>query len=184
MKRTTYKMYKWFWIWDFDKEEKWLNEMAAKGLALTAVGTSKYIFEDSEPGEYRVRLELLDNLPNHILSQKYIRFLEETGAEYLGSVVRWVYIRKKTDGGEFNLFSDYESRIQHLNRIMWLNAVPIFTMVSGMSSSYSSYRRTGNQMSLILSLLCVGIELLSLAGLYQTYRKKKQLQKEKQLFES
>ncbi len=27
-----------FLVWDFDKEEKWLNEMAAKGLALTSVG--------------------------------------------------------------------------------------------------------------------------------------------------
>lgn len=26
MRRTVHK---WFWVWDFDKEEKWLNIMAA-----------------------------------------------------------------------------------------------------------------------------------------------------------
>ena len=25
---------KWFWAWNFEKEEEWLNEMSAKGLAL------------------------------------------------------------------------------------------------------------------------------------------------------
>ena len=28
------KVYKWFWAWEFDKEEKWLNEMAADVEAL------------------------------------------------------------------------------------------------------------------------------------------------------
>ena len=36
---------KWFWAWDFEKEEKWLNEMAAKGLALVGVGFCKYEFD-------------------------------------------------------------------------------------------------------------------------------------------
>ena len=25
---------KWFWAWEFDKEEQWLNDMAAKGKAI------------------------------------------------------------------------------------------------------------------------------------------------------
>ena len=29
---------KLFFVWDFDKEEKWLNEMAAKGLCLVSTG--------------------------------------------------------------------------------------------------------------------------------------------------
>ena len=27
----TRTMRKWFWVWDFEKEEEWLNEMALKG---------------------------------------------------------------------------------------------------------------------------------------------------------
>ena len=27
---------KWFWAWEFDKEEAWLNDMAAKGKALVS----------------------------------------------------------------------------------------------------------------------------------------------------
>ena len=24
-------VWKWFWVWDFEKEERWLNEMALAG---------------------------------------------------------------------------------------------------------------------------------------------------------
>ena len=58
--RTT--MHKWFWIWDFDKEEQWLNQMAANGKALVHTGFCTYEFEDCTPGEYIYRLELLENL--------------------------------------------------------------------------------------------------------------------------
>ena len=30
---------KWFWVWEFDKEEQWLNEMAAKGVAVIMVSS-------------------------------------------------------------------------------------------------------------------------------------------------
>ena len=63
---------KWFWAWDFDKEEHWLNEMAARGLSLVSVGWCRYEFEDCVPGEYSVRLELLKEKPMHPESVKYM----------------------------------------------------------------------------------------------------------------
>ena len=47
---------KWFWVWDFEKEERWLNDMAESGWALVSVGFCRYSFERCEPGEYIVRL--------------------------------------------------------------------------------------------------------------------------------
>ena len=43
--------------------------------------------------------------------------LEETGAEYVGRMVMWIYFRKKTEDGPFDLFSDIDSKIDHLNKI-------------------------------------------------------------------
>ena len=117
MRRT---IRKWFWVWNFDKEEKWLNEMAAKGLALVGVGFAKYEFEESLPGEYAVHFELLQHSKSHPESENYIRFIEETGAEQVGNYLRWVYFRKKTADGPFALFSDNASRITHLKRIIGL----------------------------------------------------------------
>jgi hypothetical protein len=32
------KIWKWFWVWDFEKEERWLNQMAMEGWVLVDVG--------------------------------------------------------------------------------------------------------------------------------------------------
>lgn len=78
---------------DWAKEEKWLNEVAAKGLVLSSVGFCRYEFEESLPGEYGVKIELLENTLNHPESEQYIRFVEETGAEHIASWYRWVCFR-------------------------------------------------------------------------------------------
>lgn len=115
MKKVVHK-----WFMDWMKEEKWLNEMASKGLVLSSVGIGRYEFEESLPGEYAVKMELLDKMPDHPESEQYIRFVEETGAEHVTSYLRWVYFRKKTVDGTFELYSDCESKIKHMNRILVL----------------------------------------------------------------
>ena len=58
MERMTIR--KWFWVWDYEKEERWLNEMAMAGWVLESVGFCKFNFVKCEPGEYTVRLEMHD----------------------------------------------------------------------------------------------------------------------------
>lgn len=102
---------KWFWVWDFEEEEDWLNEMALQGWALDGVGFATFRFISCEPGSYTIRLEM------HGHDSDYLGFLEETGVEYLGRVFAWVYFRKKTEAGAFDIFSDIDSKIRHLDRI-------------------------------------------------------------------
>ena len=66
-------------VWDFDKEEAWLNNLAAQGLALVSVGFCRYEFEDCLPGEYTFRLQLLENNLPHPESQKYLSDQNRTG---------------------------------------------------------------------------------------------------------
>lgn len=104
-------------FFDFEKEEQFLNEMSTKGLALTSYSWCKYEFEVAPKGEYIYRLELLDHPVEQEESQKYINFIEDTGAELVTSYHRWVYLRKKTSDGEFSIFSDMTSKIKHFERI-------------------------------------------------------------------
>lgn len=103
--------YRWFWVWDFEKEERWLNEMAANGWTLAEVGYCRYTFERTESNEYTVRLEM------HPYDEDYINFMEQTGAEYIGRVLQWIYFRKESRLGRFDIFSDLDSRISHLSKI-------------------------------------------------------------------
>ena len=111
---------KWFWAWEFDKEEQWLNDMAAQGKALLSARYATYEFEDSQPGEYAIRLEMLENSPDSQEGQQYIEFVESTGAEFVGKVMKWVYFRKKKELGDFELHGDNATRIKHLKGIMAL----------------------------------------------------------------
>ncbi len=182
MRRTIRKL---FWVWNFDKEEKWLNEMAAKGLGLVAIGFCKYTFEESTPSEYNIRLELLENVPTHLESEQYIKFVEETGAEYLGSYLRWVYFRKKRSDGEFNLYSDCNSRIKHLNRILTLLTALLFLTIPNGINNIWLYLATGAPwINLSLGILCITFGLLIGYGFIKIFNKKRKLQKHQQLFES
>lgn len=179
MRRT---IHKWFWAWDFDKEEKWLNEMAAKGLALVTIGFCRYTFEECLPGKYNIRLELLENVPAHVESKHYIKFLEETGAEYLGSITRWVYFRKKTDSGEFNLFSDNSSRIKHLNRLSFLlGLLALSDLCIGISNIFLYVGLSAGFKLGGIFCLCIG--LLIGYGFLHINQKIRRLKKEQQLFE-
>lgn len=103
--------------WNYEKEEKWLNEMAAKGLGLRKYSWCRYEFEDMPKGEYTYRIIYLKESFNHPESQKYIEFLEETGVEYVSSYMHWVYLRKKTADGPFEVYSDIDSKLQHFRKI-------------------------------------------------------------------
>lgn len=104
--------------WNFEREENWLNNMSAKGLALVDYSWCRYVFEDSDPGEYIYRLELLKDVPDNIESKKYIEFLEQTGVEHVASYMKWVYFRKKSSEGKFDIYSDIDSRIDHYKRVL------------------------------------------------------------------
>ena len=109
-----------YFVWDFEKQVKWLNEMAEKGLHLKSVGLGRFDFEEGEPGGYSYRMEWLRRRPGSGESESYIRFLEETGAEYVASFKHWAYFRKQTADGAFDLYSDLDSRLGHLKRLMTL----------------------------------------------------------------
>ena len=175
-----------FWVWEFEKEEKWLAHMAAQGLALVAVGYCRYEFEPCTPGEYAVRLELLEHAPTHPESQQYISFMEETGVEYIGHMMRWAYFRKKTADGPFDLFSDIASRIRHLKRIVSL-LIPLMlaNTCAGLYNVtiYQTVARDFTNINFYAALVSLICSLLMCYGIFRIVHARAKLEKEQQIFE-
>ena len=160
---------KWFWVWDFDKEEAWLNEMAMNGWALESVSFCSYHFIRCQPGEYSVRLEM------HPYDEASLSFMQETGAEYIGRMMMWIYFRKKTEDGPFDLFSDIDSRIRHLDRIgRILGIIGAANLAIGIGNSLSPARLGW------INLLCATLLMYSLGRIHG---KKEALEKERLLHE-
>lgn len=177
------KVRKWFWVWDYKKEEKWLNDMAAQGKALVRAAFGVYEFEDCQPGEYIIRLQMPDNAPGTEKGNEYIRFVEETGAEHVGSVARWVYFRKKAELGTFELMGDNATRIKHLRGIMLmllpLMLLNLFNTINSLSSGIARSRT----FQLVLAGACAAVTLLLAYALFRLNAEKKRLEKDAQLYE-
>lgn len=112
MKHKVFKLFV-----DFEKEERWLNEMSAKGLQLCSYYFGQYVFDEGQPGEYTYRLELMESHPRGAEGSAYIRFMEGAGVECVDTFWRWAYFRKKTADGPFDLYTDASSKIKHYQRV-------------------------------------------------------------------
>lgn len=121
MKHKVFKLFV-----DFEKEERWLNEMSAKGLQMSSYYFGQYVFEDGQPGEYTYRLELLESHPRSGEGMAYIRFMEDAGVECVDTFWRWAYFRKKTADGPFDLFTDAQSKIRHYRRVATVSGLGAF----------------------------------------------------------
>lgn len=179
MRKSIHKL---FFIWDFDKEEQWLNEMAAHGLCLVGVGFCKYEFEDCLPGEYRICLQLLEKTPCNPESQKYLEFMEQTGAEHVGSFTRWVYFRKRAAEGSFELFSDNASRIKYLSSIL-----SFIALIVGLNL-WIGLQNVLLAIFLKSAFNCFGIVNLVIGiggswGIWKLWKKRKRIKSDGQLFE-
>lgn len=180
MKHIVWKFWK---AWDSDKEEQWLNQMAAQGLALTGVSFCRYEFEDCTPGSYTYRLELLKENIRHPESQRYIRFVEDMGARHVGTYSQWVYFAMPTAEGPFELHSDHESKINHLNRIMGILVPATFlcagTGIQNLICLFSGRGVWGNG----IGFLNLAIAVWTGLGIRRIRKKRQLLKKEQQIFE-
>ena len=186
MKKTIWKCF-----FNYEKEEVWLNEMSAKGLALIDFFLCRYSFADSVPGEFTYRIELLKHLPSHPESKRYIDFMIESGAEHVSSWHRWVYFRKKSEHGAFNIFSDIDSRISHYKRIRTLFlSVGIMEMLIGCGQlpiifdGYLSGKPLAWYLTNLIALvLCWGLGVAILFIWNSVRKKTRTLKQEKNVWE-
>lgn len=163
---------KWFWVWDFDKEERWLNEMAQQGWILAEVGWCRYTFEKGEPGSYIIRLQM--RAPD----EEYLSFMEELGAEYVGRMAQWIYFRRSAEEGPFELYSDIQSRLDHLNWIgRMLLALGVMNLVVGLVNLFNS-----SVAAPVGAVNLLGATLLMYA-LGRIHGKVEQLERERELHE-
>jgi hypothetical protein len=165
--------------WNWEKEEKWLNKMSARGLALVDYSWCRYVFEEAPPGNYIYRIELLDFWATHPAGQKYIRFVEETGAEFVSSYMRWVYFRKKAADGPFTLHSDIPSQIAHNKRVRaWWLGFAILELSIGLMNITIGIWPPFHALNFVLGSLLFVIGCAFASWVLQITRKVKRLKKE------
>lgn len=165
-------MYRFFI--DYEKEEQWINDMAAQGWHLKKALIGYFIFEQGQPGEYIYRNELILGK-----SKDYFEFLTSMHIEYVTKNGAWAYYRKKAVEGSFELLSDNHSKLNYLrwvrNMMLVFAGFGIFAGCMNIVQEHTLNKGIGLVDALLVCLL--GISIL------QVSKRVKRLQKEAQLFE-
>ena len=100
---------------DKDAETNWLNEMSEKGWALKSFFAGFYTFEECEAGKYTYQIDFGEKFFK--VRDEYREFMKEAGIEIVQTWGWWVILRKPASEGEFELYTDVESSIEHYSKI-------------------------------------------------------------------
>ena len=151
-------VHKFFWLWDFRKEEQWLNEMAKQGHVLEKAGVCTYHMTRCQPDEYEIRMEFFDQGPKSNYGKQYIKLVEETGAEHICNHGKWAFFRQKTADGSFQFLQNIAAQKKHLDKIQQgLLFVMVITLVIGLYE----IKGTGILLLAVAALAFLGVRIVS-----------------------
>lgn len=155
MRRVIHKL---FWVWQLEKEQAWINEMASHGYSLEHAGRLTFEFDETEPDLYVYKTLFLKGWGESVENVKYLKFLEEMGIKvvcyinYPGAC--WVYTRAlKADYPEgIDIYSDIDSQIKGMGV---MSGYMIFVMVMTLFAALLNlWIGIGRGFILPLNLIC------------------------------
>ncbi len=122
-----------------DKETKWLNQMADEGWAMTGFFAGFYKFEKCEPKKWRYEIDFCEK--SGYVSNDYREFMSEAGIEIVQCWGRWVFLRKNASEGDFKLYTDVESALNHYQQmqkqLMIVALIDIFALLINIYSVFN-----------------------------------------------
>lgn len=122
---------KWFWAWNDDKEEIFLEEKAAEGYKLVGVSLGKYIFIEDEPKKIKYQLDFKGL--SKMNEAEYLQLYEDAGWECISRLGSWYYFAQEYDDEtpDISIFNDNKSRLQKYRRII------LFLLITGFPLYYN-----------------------------------------------
>lgn len=129
------KLWRFYSIADYEKEEAFLNEMARAGWNLTAVGFCRYIFRSGNAGEYIYKLDMVERTESDEVKESYFNFLTDCGIRVVGEFKDWIYLQKRASDGPFDMKNDTYAKLRQVNKVYSFslrtvsNLLRIFTVI-------------------------------------------------------
>ncbi len=120
----TKRVSKIFFAWNDDKEEKWLESMAAEGWRLESAAPYVYYFRKSTPEKVVIRLDY--KLTTEKDYQEYLTLFRDTGWELVVTFANWHYFRFHAQAGETpEIYNTDRAKAQKYRRLL-LTFIPFF----------------------------------------------------------
>jgi hypothetical protein len=121
---------KWWWAWQYEMIESWLEEKALNGYMVSKVTGFGEVFHfiKAEPKKVRFCVDYQAKL-----TPEYLQLLKEDGWEYINVPGNWIICSKEYDDVRPELFNDYDTIIDRNNRLLSLTACTLLLSVSPFS---------------------------------------------------
>ena len=116
-KKEIKKVWRFYTVADYEKEEAFLNEMARAGWNLSAVGFCRYIFRRGTPGEYIYKLDMVERTESDEVKESYFNFLTDCGIRVVGEFKDWIYLQKHAADGPFDTKNDTYAKLRQVNKV-------------------------------------------------------------------
>ena len=116
-KKEIKKLWRFYTVADYEKEEAFLNEMSRAGWNLTAVGFCRYIFRRGTPGEYLYKLDMVERTESDEVKESYFNFLTDCGIRVVGEFKDWIYLQKRAADGPFDTKNDTYAKLRQVNKV-------------------------------------------------------------------
>lgn len=125
----TKKEWKYFTIFNHEKEQEYLREQHKHGwkfVKVTGIGT--YHFEECQPEDMVYQLDF--NQDSSKQRDEYLQMFSDCGWEYIQEFVGYSYFRKATKDmkNEEEIFCDEESRLKMLERVYKVRLLPLLVI--------------------------------------------------------
>lgn len=165
---------------DYEKEERWVNEMADRGWNLKKAIVGFFVFEKGTPQQYIYRNEFVNRK-----SKDYFEFLEMMNIECVYKFGGWAYYRKPKTEGPFELFSDTTSKISYIksmNRIFIV--LLLVNIVAGLYNlSLGTWGPSLKVVSTSVGCLNFIVSIMACISILKNANRKKRLKENLHIFE-
>lgn len=102
------------WFVDFDKEEEWLNKMAANGFSLWHTNGVIYRFKECNPGEFVFQIDFDEK--DSSSNEDYVAFRTSCGDKFVHQWKSKIYWKRAASEGPFESEDNVQAKLRMTNK--------------------------------------------------------------------
>jgi len=121
------RVFKLFWAWQDEEEEKWLSKMAEEGWHLKK-GPWIYTFGKGEPENAIYKLDF--NRTSQKDRDEYLTLFQDAGWEHITEYMSWHYFKSNKERVIYpDIYSDKESKIQKYKTMLAMETLLLAAII-------------------------------------------------------
>ncbi len=166
------RIFKWWWAWEYEKIENWLESMEASGLRLveTRFDGVVFCFEKCKPAKARYCIDYQNRL-----TPEYVAIINDDCWKVYQVGFGWYILRKEYEDERPDLYTDFEGLIARNKSLLLMIAIGLVIEIICIGNlAWSAFKIKSNGMTaatVIFSTAMIAFFMFTISNLYMQIRK-------------